>query len=523
MKKAVIYCRVSSKKQVEEGNGLTSQEANCRKYAREQGFEVVRVFQDDFTGGGDFWQRPGLTRLLAFLDDQEEEHAVIFDDLKRFARDTLFHLKLRQELSSRNAFPQCPNFRFEDTPEGEFVETIIAATGELERKQNRRQVISRMRARLEAGHWVFSPPIGYVYTKRGGEKRIVIDRRECDAVREALEGYAAGTFSTQVEVARFLALKQCYSRWSRGESYSLNAIRRFLSNEFYTGWCVSRKWNIRVRGQHEPIISEDTHRQIMERLGYDEEKPERKDEREEFALRGHIRCSKCGKGITANWSKGRSKLYPYYRCLTHGCGGSTRAEKMEQLFVERLKDATPTEGILRLFERQLRAAFRNRTELRSERLRDDDARIEKLGKEIDALVDSVSRASMPSVRRIYEEKIADLQVQKETLEVHRGKVPDFALEPVMEKGYEFLKSPSMSWETGGLGQRKVIQQLAFDAPIIYDTELAYRTAEFSLVYRLFEASEGSEYSLVELMAKNINPLFEEMRRWDMVLKSSDLG
>jgi hypothetical protein len=32
-----------------------------------------------------------------------------------------------------NATVECLNFKFEDTPEGKFIETIIAAQGELER------------------------------------------------------------------------------------------------------------------------------------------------------------------------------------------------------------------------------------------------------------------------------------------------------------------------------------------------------------------------------------------------------
>ena len=88
-KHAVIYCRVSSKSQEEEGHGLESQETRCREHARLKGYTVEAVFPDTITGGGDFMKRPGMVALLSYLDAQpDQNYVVIFDDLKRFARDT---------------------------------------------------------------------------------------------------------------------------------------------------------------------------------------------------------------------------------------------------------------------------------------------------------------------------------------------------------------------------------------------------------------------------------------------------
>jgi len=167
--KAVIYCRVSTRHQESDGHGLQSQETRCRQYAAAKGYEVAAVFPDTATGGGDFMKRPGMVALLSFLDAQPDiSFAVIFDDLKRYARDTEFHLRLRREMEIRSAQRECLNFRFEDTPEGEFIETIMAAQGQLERKQNGRQVAQKMRARMENGYWIHNPPVGYRYEKVAG-------------------------------------------------------------------------------------------------------------------------------------------------------------------------------------------------------------------------------------------------------------------------------------------------------------------------------------------------------------------
>ncbi|MEO9623045.1 MAG: recombinase family protein, partial [Lentilitoribacter sp.] len=65
--KALIYCRVSSKRQATDGSGLTSQEKRCRLHASQKGYEIDGVFPDDITGGGDFMKRPGMVAMLGYL------------------------------------------------------------------------------------------------------------------------------------------------------------------------------------------------------------------------------------------------------------------------------------------------------------------------------------------------------------------------------------------------------------------------------------------------------------------------
>ena len=72
---------------------------------------------------------------------------------------------MRRALDSRGVTVMCPNFTFEDTPEGAYVETILAAGAQLEREQNRRQVVQKQMARIEMGFWPFRAPKGYKMIK----------------------------------------------------------------------------------------------------------------------------------------------------------------------------------------------------------------------------------------------------------------------------------------------------------------------------------------------------------------------
>src|SRR6056297_2859852 len=267
--KAVIYCRVSSTKQKLEGSGLDSQEYRCRQYAELKGYQVDAVFPDDASGGGDFINRPGMVALLSYLDAQpDKDYVVIFDDLKRFARDTEFHIKLRREFQTRGARIKCLNFNLDDSPEGKFVETIFAAQGELEREQNRRQVIQKMKARVEKGYYVFSPPVGYRFAKdRVHGKLLVRDEPVASIVTEALEGYAAGRFSSLSEVTRFFESKPDFPKSSKDGSVRITKTREILERPTYAGYVEAPKWGVGLRkGHHEPLISFVTHERIQTRL-----------------------------------------------------------------------------------------------------------------------------------------------------------------------------------------------------------------------------------------------------------------
>ena len=113
--KALIYCRVSTTRQAVEGGGLESQESRCLKYALEKEYTVDKVFHDDGFSGGLF-DRPAMKEMIDYLDDNAlEKFVIIFDDLKRFARDTIVHLKMKSELISRKAKLECLNFNFDDS------------------------------------------------------------------------------------------------------------------------------------------------------------------------------------------------------------------------------------------------------------------------------------------------------------------------------------------------------------------------------------------------------------------------
>src|SRR5690606_15269785 len=135
---------------------------------------------------------------------------------------------------------ECLNFNFEETPEGTFVETILAAQNQLEREQNRRQVIQKQKSRLELGYWAFSSPIGYEMKKAPGFLgRVAVPKKEAVSLKEALEGYAAARFVYLVEVVRFL---KKHGILGKADDYRyIETVRSILKNPFYAGFIQYEK------------------------------------------------------------------------------------------------------------------------------------------------------------------------------------------------------------------------------------------------------------------------------------------
>jgi site-specific DNA recombinase len=170
--KAVIYCRVSSQKQVKEGDGLGSQETRCREYARHKGYEVVQAFRDEGVSGG-IIDRPSMKAMLAFLKKQnrKEPHFVIIDDISRLARGLEAHIQLRTAIGEAGGKLESPSIEFGEDSDSRLVENLLASVSQHHRQKNTEQVKNRMRARLLNGYWVFYPAIGYKYELIKGHAR----------------------------------------------------------------------------------------------------------------------------------------------------------------------------------------------------------------------------------------------------------------------------------------------------------------------------------------------------------------
>ncbi len=448
-------------------------------------------------------RRPAMSSMLGYMDmHPHREYEIIFDDLKRFARDVVFHLKLRNELRARNATPNCLNFSFEDTPEGEFVETIMAAQGELERKQNKRQVIQKQKARLEKGYWAFYPPPGYKSAKHELHgKLLVAYEPHASIIKETYEGYASNRFLEQKDVQKILQEKD----FSNGKYVHLQKVKRLLTRVIYAGYIEYPDWEVdRREGHHKAIIDLETFNKVKNKLEGKALVRTREDYDKSFPLRGHVRCSVCRALLTASMSTGRvGKRYPYYRCTNRNCKESTKSIKKEDVeteFKNRLIQAKPNTKALEFISAIVNDAYQKKQTEVTKSADVHEKEITDIETKMRELINRVTSTNSEKMVRVYEEEIENLESRKLELKekITHTRVNTVSVGTALNAVIEFIENPVDIWVNGDLNDKRRVIQLVFADNFEYNRVSGVGTAEYSILFRVLEQFQHSKLQHVEV-------------------------
>ena len=484
--KAVIYCRVSSEKQVKEGNGLDSQEHRCREYARSLGLEVENVFRDEGISGGLF-DRPAMKSLIEYLDIHwQTKYFVIFDDLKRFARDVEVHIKLKSELKAREAKLRCLNYNFDESAEGEFVETIFAAQNQLERKQNRRQVCQKMKARIERGYWCFNPPIGYEYTKDKEHGKLLTPKQPmADIVAEGLNAFADNRLKNQIDLFEFFKSKNLCGLVGKKELY-LQMIRGLLSQPLYAGFIEYSKWGIsRRRGHHKALITEETYKIIQEKIKRPERIPHETDNLE-FPLRRIINCSVCGKKMTGSSNKGRwGKYYAHYTCNNKSCSANPKniqTTKVEEDYVKLLESIKVNPELLEMTKEVATRIWQKKIKVLSADHATKDEEVKNIEKQIDDYINLIPFTKSDSVKERYEQKVEALDKMVRELKSDAKNKKEPNLDEALNLSLKFLGTPAETWKKADRKLKSMVHDMIFEENPEYCAETGFGIPKLSIPF-----------------------------------------
>lgn len=505
---ALIYTRVSSIQQETDGTGNKSQESRCRELANRQNWPVEKTFSDTYTGAGDFMNRPAMRSLVEHIDENKHKnYVVIFDDLKRLSRETKEFINLRLAFRTRGVELKCLNFNFEDGPEGEFIETIVAASGQLERQQNRRQVIQKQRARMMDGYWPYRAFYGYKQIKVDGQGKVSIPNEKSEYIKEAIENFENGIFKTPTQVGRFLNENGAIvASTAKKQGETATSI---LRNCFYAGYIEYPKYEVTRRlGKHKALISLDTHNKVIDILD-NKNKSERQYElyREDFELRGIVRCLHCNSKLrsyfTTKYQKNRVKKTPYYECKHKDCinkGKIFRAGDLHSKFNDILEKVGPKDEAIRIGVEAFEEAFKEFTENIKTDTKVIDLEMTDIESQIDNLISASANITSPIVQKTYSDKIEKLAIRLESLKQNKSKPIDMQgiCRTSMDEMSEFIKSPYKIWRNCDPRQKTELYGFIFKNDFAIGQNYECRTPELSLIYQYFQGfSEELDNNLVK--------------------------
>ena len=282
-------------------------------------------------------KRPEFQKMLAYCEKNKKSTShLIVADLSRLARSvydqaqTLVNLKQWGiELISVDELIS------DATAARKLSRNILAAMNQFFSDSLSEKTKFRMTAGVKQGRWLWVAPLGYLNDKQT-KPRLSTSRIDPEGVRIGREGLLDGVHFDP-------------SHGVNDTDVETNPPANILANaanEFYAGWIVSG--DIRVRGGHEPLISEDLFLRVQEKLERNKNAGHvYKIGQDDFPLRRFMRCATCDKNLTAGWVRGRNeKRYPRYWCFQKGCETSVSLEDLHESFCILLEQIQPTAEIL---------------------------------------------------------------------------------------------------------------------------------------------------------------------------------
>ncbi len=505
----LVLARVSSKKQELDGNGRESQAARCVSKLNSLGITVEKVFAYTQSGGSEFADRKDIQAILEYIDANPQKNYVLaFDDLSRFARNTAVHIRLRMEFRNRDVLLVSPNFNFDDSEEGEFVETVLAGAGQLGRKQNRKQVIQKQAARLEAGYWAFGRKKGYDMVKDPVHGKIGIPNKiGLEVFKPALEGFFNGTFIRKIDAIRFIQSKGAWTK-QRAEKY-IDKFTQMLKDPYYAGFIEYTHpplWNVKRRpGHHQALIMPEVFEGNQRRLRkVDLGQRVRVDTSPDFPLRGLIIHDLCKGHITGAWyPNGKGSKYRRLVCHTPGCPLYNKpfdADEPEKKFMELLEKGALKGEVDILLKKMFDRVWQDEMEQVRQSQVGREHEIKVLGNKISELTNLSVAAKSARVRSVYEQQIESTSKEIEELEAKSLDGIDMSIpyQTAFEKASLLLKKPAVAWKKLNVHEQHGLYFFLFQEKIPYSITEGYQTHEIPYAARLFEDFVEQKHPMVEM-------------------------
>ncbi len=287
--RAVIYTRVSTDRQADEGYSLDEQERSCHERIDREGWTHVHTFPEAGVSGK-LASRPQLDKLLSRLDDMD---VIVVYALDRLGRSTKNLLELWERCEAADVKLVFVRESIDtSTPAGRMMRTVLCAVAELEREQISDRTKSALAARRRSGEQVTGrAPYGATWTD---DKTLGENPSESAVIHRICRDHLAG--QSQGKVARALNAEGVPTR--EGGRWTQARISEILSRR------------VVVNGQ--PLVDDETQAKI-ELIRRRHAKTGGRQPSTHILTNGMLRCGHCGGAMLPREGNRPS---PKYVCKT---------------------------------------------------------------------------------------------------------------------------------------------------------------------------------------------------------------
>jgi site-specific DNA recombinase len=313
--RAVVYTRVSTDRQADEGVSLDVQLELARKRCEERGWVLGEIYTDVMSGRSD--RRPQFRRLEQDAKARRFDVVIVYK-VDRLARSTATFYRIAQVLKDHDVSLVSLTEDLDlESASGKAMVGMLAIFAEMFSGQLSERVKAAMRANAAHGkHNGGVSPFGY--RKVDGKLEIVPE--EADGVREAFATF----LRTRSIRGTVVHLNDLGIKTKRGGLWYFGGLKVILRNPVYCGMLaygrstiltsdrgkrkkrIDRSEWVVLEGACPAIISREEWDQAQEILNQNDGKSSRtKYGQLLYPWSGLIRCESCGAACTRYGSKGR--------------------------------------------------------------------------------------------------------------------------------------------------------------------------------------------------------------------------
>tara|TARA_R110002049_G_scaffold4601_5_gene32543 strand:+ start:750519 stop:752261 length:1743 start_codon:yes stop_codon:yes gene_type:complete len=350
------YVRVSSQRQVNEGDSLVAQQ---HEIEQEVEFRIRREnwainsteFYIDAGRSAKDQNRPQLQRLKRDIEAGKIDVVICFK-LDRITRSLKDFVDLWDLFAQHDVDVISLREKFDTSmPTGVAMVQLIMVFAQLERSMTAERTVSIMRDRAERGLWNGGHVLGY-RVANGDSGKLVIEPEEAELVHRIFDGFeelgSAGAITRRLSEAgiRYPTYTTRSDKVRGGNLFSKQKIIGLLRNAVYIGRV---SWGeVAVDDCHEPIISKEQFERVQQAIGQTTKRRTNRKKQantRHYLLSGLLRCP-CGSSLVGHSAHNKHRAYHYYSCTrqSHEAGkfscNSPRipAEALEEAVIGRVRE-----------------------------------------------------------------------------------------------------------------------------------------------------------------------------------------
>lgn len=292
---SVGYCRVSTKKQEQQGLSLDAQEDYIRSWARENGYmSPIKIFKVQESGGD--LQRKHLFNTFNYCINNGIKHILITDS-DRWTRSREMDVEAQKFIKKHDLSVHILREGKVIGQYGSAVEELFhnvkVDVDEYARKQIREKIISGIEKKLQKCEYPSLPPLGYrSIPKTATSPHKIVQDEKAEKLKKLLELFSTGkyTVAQTVRLAKDIGLNSKL----KSEFYKAS-MTALIKNRFYYGdFEYDNQIYKNMTSDFKPIITKKTWQKNQEVLKHRQINVKEKQGKA-FRFNRLITCGKCGR------------------------------------------------------------------------------------------------------------------------------------------------------------------------------------------------------------------------------------